>query len=44
MATNTGVLLTTLIAFRRGDFSVRMPNDWTGVHGMIAGDPSGGVT
>ncbi len=43
--TNTGekdsgldvkLLLTTLIAFRRGDFSVRMPNDWTGVHGKIA--------
>jgi hypothetical protein len=30
------VLLTTLIAFRRGDFAGRMPNDWTGVHGKIA--------
>lgn len=30
------LLLTTLIAFRRGDFSARMPNDWTGVHGKIA--------
>ena len=47
MATNTNtggkdsgldvkLLLTTLIAFRRGDFSARMPNDWTGVHGKIA--------
>lgn len=47
MATNTNtgekdsgldvtVLLTTLIAFRRGDFSQRMPNDWIGVHGKIA--------
>lgn len=30
------VLLATLIAFRRGNFSTRMPNDWTGVHGKIA--------
>ena len=30
------VLLTTLIAYRRGDFTVRMPNDWTGMHGKIA--------
>ncbi len=30
------LLLKTLIAFRRGDFSVRMPNDWTGVHGKVA--------
>jgi len=30
------ILLTTLIAFRRGDFSVRMPNNWTGMHGKIA--------
>ena len=30
------VLLTTLIAYRRGDFSTRMPNDWTGMHGKIA--------
>jgi hypothetical protein len=47
MATNTNtgekdsgldvtVLLTTLIAFRRGDFSQRMPNNWTGVDGKIA--------
>ncbi len=31
-----GLLLTTLIAFRRGDFTTRMPNDWTGVNGKIA--------
>lgn len=45
MATNTGekdsgldvkVLLTTLIAFRRGDFFTRMPNDWTNMHGKIS--------
>lgn len=30
------LLLSTLIAFWRGDFSTRMPNDWTGVHGKIA--------
>ena len=33
---DAGLLLTTLIAFRRGDFSTRMPYDWTGVHGKIA--------
>ena len=30
------VLLDTLTALRRGDFSVHMPNDWTGVPGKIA--------
>ncbi len=29
-------LLTALIAFRRGDFTVRLPDDWTGVAGKIA--------
>src|ERR1043166_483240 len=29
-------LLTALIAFKRGDFSVRLPDDWTGVAGKIA--------
>jgi HAMP domain-containing protein/signal transduction histidine kinase/CheY-like chemotaxis protein len=30
------VLLKTLTAFRKGDFSVRMPVDWTGPGGKIA--------
>ncbi len=30
------VLLATLIALKKGDFSVRMPSDWTGVAGKIA--------
>jgi HAMP domain-containing protein/signal transduction histidine kinase/CheY-like chemotaxis protein len=29
-------LLTALIAFKRGDFSTRLPDDWTGVAGKIA--------
>ncbi|MBA3830488.1 MAG: HAMP domain-containing protein [Chthoniobacterales bacterium] len=29
-------LLVALTAFRRGDFSVRLPDDWTGVAGKIA--------
>src|SRR6184192_1147091 len=32
----TGQLLTALMAFKRGDFSTRMPDDWTGVPGKIA--------
>ncbi len=31
-----GLLLNTLIALRRGDFSTRMPNDWTGLPGKVA--------
>jgi len=30
------LLLTTLMALKKGDFSVRMPSDWTGVSGKIA--------
>ncbi|MFZ4699857.1 MAG: HAMP domain-containing protein, partial [Candidatus Methylumidiphilus sp.] len=30
------LLLSTLIDFRRGDFSKRMPCDWVGVNGKIA--------
>src|SRR3569623_229178 len=30
------VLLATLQAYRKGDFSVRMPADWTGLPGKIA--------
>src|SRR5436309_12526459 len=29
-------LLSALMAFKRGDFSVRLPDDWTGVAGKIA--------
>ena len=31
-----GLLLTVLTAIKKGDFSVRMPLDWTGLHGKIA--------
>src|SRR5207237_3088248 len=30
------VLLTALTALRKGDFSVRLPLDWTGVAGKVA--------
>ena len=33
---DTGLLLKTLIALKKGNFSVRLPNDWTGVAGKIA--------
>jgi HAMP domain-containing protein/signal transduction histidine kinase/CheY-like chemotaxis protein len=33
---DTAQLLVALIAFKRGDFSVRLPEDWTGVPGKIA--------
>src|SRR5690349_16297031 len=33
---DTGQLLAALMAFKRGDFSARLPDDWTGVHGKIA--------
>src|SRR6266496_5678704 len=29
-------LLAALMAFKRGDFSARLPDDWTGVTGKIA--------
>jgi hypothetical protein len=29
-------LLTALMAFKRGDFSARLPDDWTGTAGKIA--------
>ncbi|WP_438482341.1 HAMP domain-containing protein [Oleiharenicola lentus] len=29
-------ILRVLVAFKGGDFSVRLPSDWTGVHGKIA--------
>jgi hypothetical protein len=33
---DASLLLTTLVAFRKGDFSARMPLDWTGVAGKVA--------
>ena len=30
-------LLAALTAFKRGDFSARLPDDWTGVAGKICG-------
>src|SRR5256884_562488 len=33
---DTKQLLSALVAFKRGDFSVRLPDDWTGLGGKIA--------
>jgi signal transduction histidine kinase/HAMP domain-containing protein/CheY-like chemotaxis protein len=33
---DTSHLLSALMAFKRGDFSARLPEDWTGVPGKIA--------
>ena len=33
---DTRQLLAALMAFKRGDFSARLPEDWTGVPGKIA--------
>ncbi len=33
---NTKLLLKTLLAFKKGDFSARLPGDWTGEAGKIA--------
>jgi HAMP domain-containing protein/signal transduction histidine kinase len=33
---DTAQLLSALTAFKRGDFSARLPDDWTGVAGKIA--------
>jgi methyl-accepting chemotaxis protein len=33
---DTDQLLAALMAFKRGDFSTRLPDDWTGVPGKIA--------
>ena len=35
-ALDTKLLLETLTALKKGDFSVRLPNDWAGVNGKIA--------
>src|SRR3954467_5474698 len=32
----TKLILQVLLAVRRGDFSVRLPSDWTGLNGKIA--------
>jgi hypothetical protein len=32
----TRQLLSVLLAYKSGDFSVRLPSDWTGVPGKIA--------
>src|SRR5258708_39684922 len=33
---DTSQLLSALMAFKRGDFSARLPEDWTGLSGKIA--------
>ena len=33
---NTKMLLKVLVAFKKGDFSVRLPGEWTGEAGKIA--------
>src|SRR5437016_14278668 len=33
---DAALLLKTLTALKKGNFTVRMPNDWTGVAGKIA--------
>src|SRR5436189_1569833 len=33
---DTGQLLSALMAFKRGDFSARLPEDWTGIAGKVA--------
>src|SRR6266516_8142743 len=33
---DTRQLLAALMAFKRGDFSARLPDDWTGVAGKVA--------
>src|SRR5262249_22912740 len=33
---DTKLLLRTLTALKKGNFSIRLPNDWTGVNGKIA--------
>src|SRR5436309_15805406 len=33
---NTKLLLKTLVAFKQGDFSARLPGEWTGEAGKIA--------
>ena len=33
---NTRLLLKALVAFKKGDFSARLPGEWTGEAGKIA--------
>ena len=33
---DTPALLAALIAFKKGDFSVRLPIEWTGIAGKVA--------
>src|SRR5262249_34136218 len=35
-SSNESMLLHALIALKKGDFSVRLPQDWTGVAGKVA--------
>jgi hypothetical protein len=35
-ALDAKLLLKTLTALKKGNFSIRLPNDWTGVNGKIA--------
>jgi len=37
------LLLQTLVAFRAGDFSARLPENWTGVSGKIADALNGAI-
>jgi hypothetical protein len=34
------LLSSVLTAIKKGDFSARMPLDWTGIHGKIADTPN----
>jgi HAMP domain-containing protein/signal transduction histidine kinase/DNA-binding response OmpR family regulator len=38
------VLLDALVAMRNGDFTVRLPNQWTGIYGRIADSFNGLIT
>ena len=40
---DTSQLLSALMAFKRGDFSARLPEDWTGVPGKIADTFNAGI-
>src|SRR5690349_18062613 len=35
-ASETQMLMEGMVAFRNGDFSVRLPSSWTGIYGKIA--------
>src|SRR5262249_41243300 len=42
-ALDAKLLLKTLTALKKGDFSVRLPSDWAGVNGKIADTLNDGV-